>query len=517
MQKLLFIVLLFVSILSYSQEVTDTTKSKKIEIIHSNTLSVNPATGPELKILIGEVEFYHDSATMFCDSAHFNTKINQFTAYSNVHIVKPSTTDTLELYGDTLVYDGNNKLARIRNNVLMLKDSMTLITDSLDFDMSQDIGYYSNGGKTINGNDTLVSESGYYYSKTNELFFKNDVKISNPDYIIISDTLRHNLKTEISTFYGPTEIISDSNYIYCENGWYDQKNNVSQFNQDAYFTSKEHSIKGDSLFYDRKTGVGKGFRNVVIRDTIQNLLLYGNTGIFYEKTEQSMMTDSAWFVQVSNGDSLFMHADTLRARVDTLITNEDTTTFRLLRGYNHVKLYKFDFQAKCDSAVYTMKDSTIEMYGEPVLWNEVNQLTAVFIKINIVDNAVKNILMQDSTFICSKSDSVYYDQIKGNDMKGYVENSVLYKVDIVGETQTIYFIKDLDYIMGVNKITSDSMAIFMKDNKIDKIWFYSKPKGVMYPPLMLTGNELFLDGFFWFDDYRPKRWQDIFIWKREKE
>ncbi len=514
--KKFILLLLLMPIMCFSQEVTDTTKNKKIEIIHSNTLNVTPATGPDLKILVGEVEFYHDSATMFCDSAHFNTKLNQFTAFNNIHILKPSTTDTLELFGDTLFYDGQNKLAKVRDKVVVIKDSMTLYTNYLDFDLINDIGYYSYGGKTINGKDTLVSEFGYYYSKDDELFFKNKVKITNPDYTISADTLKHNLKTKVSNFFGSTEIVSDSNFIYCENGWYDHQNDVSQFNENAYFTADEHNIKGDSLFYDRKNGLGKAYNNVVIRDTVQNVLLFGNHGEFYEKTEQSMMTDKAYFIQITDADSLFIHADTLRARVDTLTIDSLKTPYRLIRAYNHVKLFKTDIQAKCDSAVYTMKDSTIEMYQHPVLWSNENQLTSNFIKIDIVDNQVETIFLEDSAFICSKADSINFDQIKGEDMYGYVQNGELFKVKIIGNTHTIYFIKDQDYLMGINKITSDSMTIFLKESKIDKIWFYSSPKGKMHPPFTLSVKELFLDGFFWYEAYRPRTREEIFIWKREE-
>lgn len=515
MQKIFLLFFIFFPIFLFSQEELDTTKYRRIEIIHSNTLSVNPRTGPDIKILVGEVEFYHDSATMFCDSAYFNSKINQFIAYSNIQVLKPSDIDTVQLFGDSLYYDGLNKLARVRSNVILSKDSMTLFTDSIDFDMNTDIGYYSNGGRTINGEDTLISDYGYYYSKTDELFFKDNVEIINPDYTITSDTLMHNLKSKVSNFYGPTEIVSDSNYIYCENGWYNHDKDISQFNENAYLQSKENSIRGDSLYYDRKNGIGKAFRNVVIQDTVQDILLYGNKGLFFEKTERSMMTDSALFIQIYEGDSLFLHADTLRAQVDTFYSETDTINYRLIRGYNHVKLYNFNFQSKCDSLVYTMLDSTIEMHTEPVLWSEENQLTARYILMKMIDNEIRRVDLTDSALIASQKDSIRFDQVLGENMVGYVEDNNLYQVDVNGSTQTIYFIKEEDFLMGVNKVTSQSMIIYLTDNKVDRIWFYTKPTGVIYPPLSLTEDELYVPNFEWLEEYRPTKSTDVFNWKRE--
>jgi len=515
MHKLLSIILLIIPVFLFAQEDIDTTKYRRIEIIHSNTLNVNNITGPEIKVLIGEVEFYHDSATMYCDSAYFNSKKNQFIAYSNIQIIKPSDIDTVQLYGDSLFYDGLSKMAKVRSSVILSKADMLLTTDSLDYDLNNDVGYYSNGGRTENGEDTLISNFGYYYSKKNELFFKENVKIINPDYTITSDTLMHNLKSKVSNFYGPTEIVSDSNYIYCENGWYNHDKDISQFNQNAFLESKETSIKGDSLFYDRKNGIGKAYRNVVIKDTVQDILLYGNEGYYFEKTERSMMTDRALFVQIYEGDSLFLHADTLRTQIDTSYANNDTITYRFIRAYNKVKLYSPSFQAKCDSLIYTMLDSVIQMYTLPVLWSEENQLTAKYIEMKMVNNEINQVDMTDSTLIVSQKDSIRFDQILGQTMIGYIADNELYQVDVGGETQTIYFIKDFDFLMGVNKVTSNSMIIYLKDNKVDKIWFYTQPKGIIYPPFALADTELYLPGFQWLDEFRPKSSKDVFIWKNE--
>jgi len=512
---LFIIIFFFIYYNLFSQE--DENKEKdKIEIIHSNTLEVTDYLGPDVKILVGEVELYHDSATMYCDSAYYNTKLNKFDAFNNVHIIKlQNEFDTVDIVGTFLFYDGNEKMARLREEVVIHKDSTTLYTDSLDFDMENDVGYYFEGGRTENKKDTLISDYGYYYSKTNELFFKDNVKILNPDYSIFSDTLKHNLKTETTYFFGPSEIIGDSNYIYCEDGLYDHKKNVSQVSKNAYLLNKEHTIFADSLYYNRDESYGEGFNNVIIRDTIQDILLEGNYGIYFEDTEQSLMTDSAVFISISDSDTLYLHGDTLRARVDTLFTSSDTTTYRIIKAYNKVKIYKQDFQAKCDSLVYSMLDSVIEMYYEPVLWAEKNQLSANFITVKIIENEAKRINLIDSSFIISQSDSTNYDQIKGNSMIGYLKNNELYRFDIQEKIFVIYFVQDNGFLMAINKIECDSMKIMLDSQKVDIIYPYSNPKGGMYPPVELAETQRFLPGFRWWKEYRPTNKFEIFIWRKE--
>ena len=60
--------------------------------------------------------------------------------------------------------------------------------------------------------------------------------------------------------------------------------------------------------------------NVVIQDTTNNIIVIeGNYAWYYKQPERFMVTDSAVFIQISEKDSLFLHADTISA-----ITVSDT-------------------------------------------------------------------------------------------------------------------------------------------------------------------------------------------------
>ncbi|NOZ34577.1 MAG: organic solvent tolerance protein OstA [Chlorobi bacterium] len=503
------ILFLFFSLIGFSQTKID---------FDSKYLFTTEKLGPEIKILTDSVVFKHGNSTMFCDSALFDYKTNYFDAFGNVRIIKPGKNlkDTVFLYGDTLHYSGRDKYAKIRNHVILKKDSLLLKTDSLDYDLGNNIGYYFDNGVTVNGEDTLKSVFGYYYADDNEFFFKKNVKVINPRFKIISDTLMHNTETKITYFIGPTDIISDSNFIYCENGWYNHNNNISQFNKNAYLKNKEQKLQGDSLYYNRNAGIGKAFKNVTFTDSIQNVMLKGNYGFYNEKTGYALMTDSAQFIQAAdNSDSLFMHADTLQSYKDSVIVNDTAQVYRIIIAFHHVKTYKTDFQSKCDSLVYNLRDSVIEMHHNPVMWSDSNQLSADYIEIQTYNNHVDEIDMINNAFIISQSDSVRFNQIFGDKMFAYIDDKKVSEVEVNGNGKSVYFIRDdNDKLIGVNFIECDSMDIYLKNNKLDKIWFYAKPKGKINPPLTLSQSETLLDGFKWEEYQRPYKKEDIFIWKK---
>ena len=532
-------------------------KPTKIELVHANTLEYDESRAlgsSKVKRLIGKVIFKHDNVLLHCDSAYLYSETNTLEAFSNVHIEEG---DSLNLYGDFLKYDGNTKKAELHGNVKLLQNDMTLTTEHLNQDLNTNIGRYYDGGNIIDSENNLYSTIGHYYSNTREFFFKDSVVLINPEYTMNSDTLRYNTISEIAYFFEPTTIKSKENLIYCENGWYDTKNDLSQFNKNAFIQSKEHTIRGDSLFYDKNKGYGQAFKNIEITDTVENIIINGDYAEFFEENEITIITGKAMLTQVYDEDSLFLHADTLKATYDS------TGNHRILYAFNKAKFYKHDLQGKCDSLIYSYRDSTIRLYNEPVLWTEENQLTAMYIEIKTGDDGVRALRLDTNAFIISKSpppappkggesvsadsteaqrskspamkkghsersekppaDSTYhamgseggaaFNQIKGKNMKGYFIDNQLYKIEVTGNGQTIYYAQEDDgSFIGVNKIDCSDMMILVKDNTIDKITFITEPEATLYPMGELDPKELLLRDFKWLEEKRPRKKEDIFIY-----
>ena len=489
--------MLFLPAFVFSQKVT------KIKLLGANSLEYDSNRGVNLKRLIGNVKFQHENAIMSCDSAYLY-ETNKLDAFGNVYI---NQADTVHIYGDKLKYEGNTRKAEIINNVRLIDSDMTLTSNNLTYSMKNDIGYYTGGGKVVSAKNSnaLTSNSGYYYSKSKEFFFKDNVILVNPEYEIYSDTLQFNTVSEIAFFFGPTSIRSKENFIYCENGWYDTKYNLSQFKKNAYLITPEQKLQGDSLYYDRESGIGKVFRNVLITDTINKFLINGGYAIHYEKEEKSTITGKPLLTMIFDKDSLFLHADTLYAVMDS------TKKHRIIHAYHKSKFYKQDLQGACDSLVYSMSDSTIQLYTMPVIWSKENQMTAELINIKTSGGKIEKMTMTTNGFIISQEDSLNYNQIKGKVIVAGFNKNELHRIDVTGNGETIYFTReDNGSLFGVNKAISSDLLIFIKDNEIDKISFINKPEATLYPIKDIPADDLKLKNFQWRAAQRPQTKEDIF-------
>jgi lipopolysaccharide export system protein LptA len=476
---------------------------KVIDIYNADMLSGYTLNGKSYQKLVGRVVLHHDGAMMFCDSAIIADVDNVARAFGHIHIQQG---DSLDMYGEEMEYDGNKKIATLKKKVRLIDKQLTLNSNQIVYDRNAGMAYYGDSSSTVTTTDQLTSKKGYYYIGRKEFAFKGDVVLKNPEYTLYSDTMIYNTVKDITYFKGPSTIVSKQSFIYCENGWYDKINDKAQFNKNAYVIAEKNILRGDSLYYERKNGYGNAIGNVSIEDTVENIIVYGQYAETQRDIERYLVTDSAQMVQVfDDGDSLFLHADTLLAL-------QDTSDNRVIHCFHHVKFFKTDMQGACDSLTYTQADSLIRMFYEPVIWNDENQVTADYINVNIGKSKIYWMEMLTTALIIQQEDSVKFNQIGGDNMKGYFRDNELSKVDVFGGGKTIYFPKQDDgTFIGMNKVECVDITIYIKERKFDKIVFKKKPVGVLEPLEKINPADFKLDGFQWLIDRRPKNRWEIFI------
>ena len=479
----------------------------KVYLLHSDVLKKNK-DNPNAQILVGDVSFRHDSIYMYCDSACFYEKTNSLEAFHNVKFVQG---DTLFLYGDYLFYDGNTQLAQVRNNVRMENRTTTLTTDSLNYDRIANLGYFFDGGTLMDEQNVLTSDWGEYSPATKMSVFNYEVKLVNPQFTLTSDTLRYNTDTKIASIVGPSDIDSDENHIYSELGFYYTQQGQAELLERSVLTNNGKRMTGDSLFYDRNRGIGEAFQNVEFVDTISKNMLTGDYCFYNQLTGYAFATDRAVATDFSQGDSLFIHADTLQ--LYTFHVNTDSV-YREARAYHKVRFYRTDIQGVCDSLVFSSKDSCLTLYQDPILWNGKQQLLGEEIMVYMNDSTIDWAHIQNQALSVEQLDSLNYNQVSGKDMKAYFEGGEMKQVDVDGSVRLVYFPMEKDStLLGMNCSETSKLSMFLENRKLKKLAMSPKSNGTLYPMTQIPSAKMKLDNFAWFDYVRPLNKADIFNWR----
>ncbi len=454
--------------------------------------------------------FEHEGAYLYCDSAWLYESTNTMDCYGHVRI---KSSDTLNLYGKFLHYDGNTKIATVRDDVKLVDKQTTLTTDLMIFDRNTGIANYTTGGKMVNGDNVLTSKRCYYYTNQKMMYFRDDVVLKNPEYKINCDTLKYNTVSRISYFLGPTILKGKDNYLYCEDGEYNRETSKSRFSSNALLVDDNRRLTGDSLYYNEKLHYGKAVNHVKMTDTVQDVIIKGNFAEYWRTKGYTLFTNEAIAMMGDKKDTLYLHADTLKATFDT--TNNET---KALFAYHNTRFYRKDIQGACDSLHYNFADSLISMYHIPVLWSGENQLTADTIKILTGKNRVREIYMNTTAFIVSMDSTTTFNQIRGKNMIGHFVNNELSSIDVNGNAETVYYVREEDKaLIGVNKASGSRMRLYIKGNKIEQIVYYDKPSGNMFPDKDVPSDQRILKGFNWRSNSRPLNRLDVLRFVNENK
>jgi len=500
MKYLKFISLNFFLVI-FSSELALAQSQKKISY-QSNDIFVDKIGGERVRRLIGNVIFKQESTTVYCDSSYFYRSENMMKAFSNVRIVDKATVITSK----RLIYEGDNRMARLRDDVVYNNQKNKLYTHVLDYHMDDEIASYWEGGKLIDSTNTLTSMSGMFNSKQEYANFYTNVVLIAPEYTLKTDTLRYNTTTKVAITTGYTEIIdNDGTQLFSKGGIFRTEIDQSDFVKGTVET-EEYTMTGNNLYFDDLKKYYKGQGNVVLTAKEKNLLIVGDDGYYDQENGFAKVYGNAIMKKLIEEDTFYMAADTL------LLIEGEYDSLTKIHAYPDIRFFKTNMQGLADSATYFIADSTLRMYGDPIVWNEKSQIIADTIAIEVTDKNIKKMYLMRNAFMISKDTLNNFNQIKGRFIETFFKNNNIDYLLVDGNAESIFYSleKGDSSLMGMNSVICGNMRIGFEDNKITSITAYSDVEGRFIPPHELRIEDERLDGFNWQEAIRPTL-QDIFV------
>ena len=500
MKKPLFFVLLLFYLFSFHDFYGQS--QKPINIDYSDFNDVDEDLVPGAFLLSGNVRMTHDGAVITCNKAYYFKKENYLKAFGNVQIVQG---DTLYLNSEYAEYSGNIKQAFATGNPVLRSPDMNLKTDTINFDRNSQEAFYKSTGVIVNKENTLKSKSGRYYAKQKKFKFLTAVTVTNPKYVIKSNHLDYYNNSGHSYLFGPSTITGKDNFIYTEKGFYNSKKNTGHFLRKSYIKYKDRIITGDSLYYDRNIEFASATNNVVITDSINKGLVKGHYAEIFKQKDSMFVTKHAVAMNLVDKDTLYIHGKRL------LVTGKPDN--RIIKAFNNARFYKIDLSGKCDSIHSSTKTALTKLIKNPVLWNGENQMTGDVIHL-IGDNKTEKLdslkVLNNAFIISVDTLGKGYNQTKGLNLYGKFVDNKLTEVDIIKNTEVIYYAYDKKEFIGIEKKISSKIKMVMENNKVRTLTSYKNVESYTYPEKDFPENVRKLRGFIWRGDERIKSKEEIF-------
>lgn len=208
------------------------------------------------------------------------------------------------------------------------------------------------------------------------------------------------------------------------------------------------------------------------------------------------------------GDSLAADSLAMQIPADSVdsLTDSADSIYRLMKGFRNVRIFRSDFQAVCDSMTALSTDSTIHLYINPVLWNQGNQITSDVMDIFTEKQQITRAEFVGAPMMVSQLDTLHYNQVAGKQMTAWFRDNRIYRNDVNGNAQTIYYMQDGEppQITGMGVIESGDCSFYIEDQQVVTIVYRKDPDWHIYPMDKIPADqELYLKGFKWEGARRP--------------
>ncbi len=183
------------------------------------------------------------------------------------------------------------------------------------------------------------------------------------------------------------------------------------------------------------------------------------------------------------------------------------SVYRLLKAYRGVKMYRKDAQMVCDSLVSSNVDSVVHLFVEPVLWNGANQLASEKMELYTRNQQLERAAFLGNPIMVGEVDGRYFNQVTGKKMVAYFRDSKLYRDDVDGNVQTIYFRtvdEESNEVIEMTYLESASASFYLEDQQLVGITYRNEVPFTLYPiGLVPPTQSTELPNFKWVPERRP--------------
>lgn len=458
--------------------------------------------------------------------------------------------DSVQLSSNTGYYNTTTKIFNYFGDVEILHPDFVLCTDSLDYNsLTKRADFISY--TTINSPDgNLSATRGYYFTDTRKSRFYGRSLVENEEYTLEADTLNFDMLTEEGYGVGNVEFFSKKDSMYL-NGDYGEKIAAQRLTKMTGNTLMRTVSGGDTLFLRADF--------IYAYQSIDDVLKKTNPTDSSLMTSDSLLKDSLQTISVNDSlpqDSLAISADSLKNFISAdssfstisinsndssitemepslkdstqkiVLTNtplgietdtsgtvtQDTTKseidkIQFIIAHGDVKIYRNDFQSTCDSLNYNLIDSVITFIRSPIIWSGDSQLEGDTITADMVNNKIKNMFLNQNSFVVAKDSVGNFNQIKGREIVAYFDDETsIEQVDVDGNGESIYYTLDeYNKMIGLNRVECSKMRLNFMNRKVKRISFMGSAESKLIPPFEIKGDQQKLANFSWKIDDKPTK------------
>ena len=469
-----------------------------------------------------------DSVFLFCDSLYYYGNERDAELYGNVSLVNKSyqlfteelfyalDTRTARYEKSALLTDGdaqliskrgtyyvNDRLAVFSDSVIIIDSNFVLKTDSLEFNTATKICYFTGPTLIKQEGATIYCEAGYYNLNSGEALFTENAEYLKGAQYSTADSMYYFSDGDEVRLIGNAIFEDSLKYSTADKITFWQDNETAILQGNARFNEPDREIEADSIFYDARSeryfssGRSKiwdgaqyleaeeidyasqvawalATGQVLWKDTVENTLLISeemkykrSSGEFLSYTVDSVRP---YMIEVSEGDSLWLSADTLYSFLESTQAHEvaDSLSLSDSSGIVADTLVSPPIDSGSQNIdIDTLKSSIVDSV---VLDSLSSNIAVDSLPIQVDTVSMDSMEMQEQQKDSLRVLRAYNDvRMYKSDFQATCD-SLLYKE----RDSSFYFYQEPIMWSDTSQFTADTIQVLTKDGGLDKAYLQGR-------------------------------------------
>lgn len=404
--------------------------------------------------------------------------------------------DYVTVVGDSLigkVVDGKNIREVIGNVVITQGDVVINCNRALQYLTDNEIELI---GSVVVTQDTMKirTEKAYYYGDEKIAVSDTSVFLNQPGMELQADRGKYFMDQKQAEFFGRV-ILEDSNSftLKSEELYYFKELERLNASVNVEIIDSTSIIFADSLEHFREDQNSFAFGNVSVENFENNIVIFGDTLVNDNQKNYSKVTGRPLFMQIDTSNT--GRLDTLFVGSKILESYSDSTN-RFV-AIDSVKIIRGEFASVNQKSIFYNDANRIETFKEegeteqPIIWFEDSQLVGDSIYIHLNENRLEWINVKNKSIIISKNENYdwRYDQISGEEIKLYFNDSTIARTEIFSNVLSIYYLFEEGEPSGLVKSSAQRGKIIFEDGKVVDVRLYVSPISEYHPENLVKGVE----------------------------
>jgi len=465
---------------------------------------------------------YHKGGIMVDQELQMSSKRGLYYARDERIVFKDSVIvlhPKFNLAADSMTYQAALSLVQFTGPTNIFTDKAQIYCESGYYDVKTETAEFNQKAQYLGEEKRGTADTIRYLTASGDVIMLGNVHVNERNKSITGTSLRYSERTGETSIKGEPAIYIDSTNTKVQRSegaeiFYNEKTKQMSIMGGGAISEGSTILSYEHFNYDEETGNGKAEGHVILRDTVSEFGVKADildrsgkedTYLFYNATINPTRT---LFFSIVDNDTLFIAADTLAMlnEVDSM----DMDTFRIIRAYHDVRMFKSDMQGRTDSLVFHGQDSVFHFFGNPVLWTDTTQFTADSIAMSLMNKKIHDIILTQKALIISELLTLYYNQIKGRQIIASFDSSRVKDMWVLGNAESVYYTQDdKNAFIGVNQTICSKMYFTFLQGQLQLLKYYGENSSTMLPMHEANHDLLRLEGFQWRPKERPTSVKDL--------